>query len=273
MDFVSRVRDSAPIGNQFELFWLGQAGFVCKTAKGKLIAIDPYFSDYVQRLLPAEGLGFKRLSPPLCRADDLLFDALLISHEHADHFDADAMPAMLKNERAHVYTNKVVYAELQGMGIPEARLRLLEKGRSLPLWDELTLTAVDCDHGALAPEALGFLLDFSFAKIYYAGDTAYSPDRLQAAIDARPEVAILPINGAYGNLNGVTASQYAALLGAKVCIPCHFWTFPLHHGDPQEIIEHLPEIAQDCALRLLCQGEGFLYDGIVGADSISALNT
>jgi len=171
------------------------------------------------------------------------------------------MPAMLKNERTHVYTNKTVYGELQRMGVPEARLHPLEKGRTLTLWDGLRLTAVDCDHGALAPEALGFLLDFSFAKVYYAGDTAYSPDRLQAAVEARPDVAILPINGAYGNLNGVTAARYAALLKAKICVPCHFWTFPLHHGDPQEIIEHLPKAAEGCALRLLCQGEGFRFGG------------
>jgi len=259
MDFVRRVMDSAPAEGEFELFWLGQAGFVCKAPGGKLLAIDPYFSDYVQRIIPEEGFGFKRLSPPPCRADDLPFDALLISHEHGDHFDVDAMLAMLKNERMHIYTNKVVYAELLGMGVPEARLHPLEKGRSIPLWEGLRLTAMDCDHGELAPEALGFLLDFSFGKLYYAGDTAFTPDRLKAAVQAKPDVAILPINGAYGNLNGVSAAQYAALLQAKVCVPCHFWTFPLHHGDPQEIIDHLPKLAKNCVLRLLCQGEGFRY--------------
>ncbi|MCL1854732.1 MAG: MBL fold metallo-hydrolase [Clostridia bacterium] len=259
MDFVSRVKSSAPPEGQFELFWLGQAGFVCKTAGGKLIVIDPYFSDYVQRIIPEEGLGFKRLSPPPCNADDLSIDALIISHEHGDHFDVDAMPLMLKNERMHVYTNKVVYAELLHMKVPETRLHLMEKGMSLLLWEELRLTAVDCDHGDLTPEALGFILDFSFTKVYYAGDTAYSPDRLEAAIQAKPEVALLPINGAYGNLNGITASRYAALLQSKVCVPCHFWTFPLHNGDPQEIIENLPKQAKNCSLQLLCQGEGFRY--------------
>lgn len=259
MNFVRNVKDSAPPEGQFELFWLGQAGFICKTAGGKLIAIDPYFSDYVQRIIPEEGLGFKRLSPPPCHADDLSFDVLLISHEHGDHFDMDAMPSLLRNERMRIYTNPVVYAELRNMGVSETRLHCIKKGQTLPLWEGLCLTAVDCDHGELAPEALGFLIDFSFAKIYYAGDTAYSPDRLKAAIQAKPEVVLLPINGAYGNLNGISASQYAALLQAQVCVPCHFWTFPLHHGDPQEIIDHLPKLAKNCTLRLLCQGEGFQY--------------
>ena len=72
------------------------------------------------------------------------------------------------------------------------------------------------------------------------------------------EAAILPINGAFGNLNGKEAAEYAGLLKCKICIPCHFWTFPLHHGDPQEIIEHMGESAPDCRLMLLCQGESFL---------------
>jgi len=261
MDFLRRVRNATPEQGQFDLFWLGQAGFLIKTAEGRIIAIDPYFSDYVQRAIPEEGLGFKRLSPPPCRAEEIPFDALLISHEHGDHFDVDSIPAMLESGRTHVYTNKVVYAALLDMDVEEDRLHCMQKGESLDLFGEARLTAVDCDHGELAPEALGFLLDFSFAKVYYAGDTAFTPGRLQAAFDAKPDVAILPINGAYGNLNGVEAARFAGLLCTKVCVPCHFWTFPLHHGDPQEVIEYLPKLAKDCALQLLCLGEGYHYSG------------
>ena len=49
----------------------------------------------------------------------------------------------------------------------------------------------------------------------------------------------------------------AGKLGCKVCVPCHFWTFPLHHGDPQQIIDSIAEKAPDCELKLLCQGEYF----------------
>ena len=107
-------------------------------------------------------------------------------------------------------------------------------------------------------EGLGFILDFGFSRLYYAGDTALPLSRLQVPVKLQPEAAILPINGAFGNLNGKEAAEYAGLLKCKICIPCHFWTFPLHHGDPQEIIEHMGESAPDCRLMLLCQGESFL---------------
>ena len=69
----------------------------------------------MERLSPEEGLGFKRLMPPPCGAGELDTDVLIISHEHKDHFDVDA---------------------------------------------------------------LGFILDFGFSRLYYAGDTALTLSRL-----------------------------------------------------------------------------------------------
>ena len=239
------------------LFWLGQAGFLFKTAAGALIALDPYFSDCVQRLIPEEGLGFKRLTPPLCDADALTFDTLIISHEHNDHFDVDAIADMMKNGRTQVYTNGPSAEQMREMGLDMARVHVLKKNDPVAL-PGCTLLPVDCDHGALAPEALGCILDFGFTRVYYAGDTALTPERLKEPLRIRPEVAILPINGAFGNLNGVEAAQYAGMLQAKRCIPCHFWTFPLHHGDPQTIIDSIGTLAPDCELTLLCQGDEIL---------------
>lgn len=49
MDFVRRVNETRPAAGKVALFWLGQAGFLLKTASGQIIAIDPYFSDHVMR--------------------------------------------------------------------------------------------------------------------------------------------------------------------------------------------------------------------------------
>jgi L-ascorbate 6-phosphate lactonase len=254
MDFASRVASVHPAPREAAVFWLGQAGFLIKTHGGRLTAIDPYFSDCVMRLIPEAGLGFKRLMPPPCEADAIAFDALLISHEHNDHFDVDAIEAMMRNGRTRAYCPAQVAAEMRAMGLGMSRVEVLAKGACVDLGD-MTLTAVDCDHGTLAPDALGFLLDLGFTRVYYAGDTALSPDRLAVPLSVRPEVAILPINGAFGNLDGSEAAEYAGMLGAKRVIPCHFWTFPMHHGDPQQIIEALPQKAPDCVLTLMCQGE------------------
>ena len=72
--------------NKVAVFWLGQAGFALKTHGGKLIAIDPYLTNYVRESIPEEGDAFKRLTAPLFDPDEIAFDILLSSHEHGDHF-------------------------------------------------------------------------------------------------------------------------------------------------------------------------------------------
>lgn len=258
MDFAVKVHQTVVPKGKIEVFWLGQAGFLIKTDSGKHIAIDPYFSDCVERLIPEEGLGFKRLMPPLCAADALEFDTLIISHEHYDHFDVDSIEDMMKNGRTVVYTNAAAAKQMIDMGIDASRIRVMEKGVPVAL-DDCTLLPVDCDHGELAPDAMGIILEFPNIQLYYAGDTALTPDRLQEPIDARPDVAILPINGAFGNLDSKGAAEYAALLKCRYLIPCHFWTFPLHFGEPMSLIRCMPELAPECTLKMLCQGESALF--------------
>jgi L-ascorbate 6-phosphate lactonase len=258
MDFACRVHRTTVPEGKIAVFWLGQAGFLIKTDLGKLIAIDPYFSDCVERLIPEEGYGFKRLMPAPCAADALVFDTLIITHEHYDHFDVDAMEDMMKNGHTIVYTNSVAAKQMIDMGIDAARVRVMEKGHPIAL-EGGTLLPVDCDHGELAPQALGVILEFAHIKLYYAGDTALTPDRLRVPLEAQPDVAILPINGAFGNLDSKSAAEYAALLKCRFLIPCHFWTFPLHLGDPMSLIRFMPELAPACTLKMLCQGESAFF--------------
>ena len=83
------------------IFAVGQAGYIIKTSEGKLIAIDLYLSDCVERL---EGhMGYKRLVPKVLEADELEFDAIICTHPHWDHFDFDSVSAFLANGRTRMY--------------------------------------------------------------------------------------------------------------------------------------------------------------------------
>lgn len=258
MEWMQKVRETQVPPKQVAIFWLGQAGFLMKTHEGHTIVIDPYLSDTVERLFPEMAPGFKRLSPPPCRAEEINADVLLISHEHGDHFDTDSIETLMANGKTCVVTCGLVAAQMAEMGLDTTRIKTLGKGERAKILPECTVTAMDCDHGELAPDALGFLLDFGFETIYFAGDTALTPERLVDAVRAKPDISLLPINGAFGNLDGELAARYAAMLGTRTLIPCHFWTFPLHHGDPQQLIDAMPLEAPGVQLHLLCQGEAYI---------------
>jgi L-ascorbate 6-phosphate lactonase len=258
MEFLERLDKAKPGEKELVLVWLGQAGFLIKTQGGKIILIDPYLTDYANRILGREnGQSFRRMTAPLFDPEKIHADVLLCSHEHPDHLDIDAMPGLLKKADIKCYTNITSINELEKNGIDASRFNVLKKGMNV-IPDEFNLTAVDCDHGDLAPEALGLLLDFGFTAIYYSGDTAYNKKRLADALGRHVDTALLPINGAFGNLNAKEAAQLANDLKAKLCIPHHFWTFPAHDaplGSPRDALETFPVYAPECTLRLAAPGE------------------
>ncbi|MDR0583083.1 MAG: MBL fold metallo-hydrolase, partial [Treponema sp.] len=193
MEFLEKLDKAKPGEKELILVWLGQAGFLIKTQGEKIILIDPYLTDYANRILGREnGQSFRRMTAPLFDPKKINADVLLCSHEHQDHLDIDAMPGLLKKADIKCYTNVTSIDELGKNGIDTNRFNVLKKGASVTL-DEFNLTAVDCDHGDLAPEALGLILDFGFTVVYYSGDTAYNKKRLGDALNRRVDTALLPI--------------------------------------------------------------------------------
>ena len=257
-DFLTRLEKVIPHGEELILSWLGQAGFLIKTAKGKLIVIDPCLSDYTYRINQKEhGQMFRRVAPPLCDPCQINADMLFISHEHADHCEIDSLPGLLINPESLCYTNSASIKEAASNNIPTDKFHEIKRGGIIN-FDEFKFSAVDCDHGTQSPEAMGFIFDFGFVSVYYSGDTSYNKERLADVITRGVDVALLPINGAFGNLNAQDAARYAGDLGAKLCIPHHFWTFPGHEGplgNPKDAIEFFPKYAPGCILRLCTPGE------------------
>ena len=53
----------------------------------------------------------------------------------------------------------------------------------------------------------------------------------------RPNVAVLPIGGHF-TMDPKEAALALELLGVRRCIPCHYGTFPLLKGTPEELRRH-----------------------------------
>jgi L-ascorbate 6-phosphate lactonase len=244
------------------IIWIGQAGFLLKTPGSKIIAIDPYLTDYVYKLLNKDyGYGFKRMTASVFKPGEIVIDYLFSSHEHGDHLDVDAIFELLNNNRTTLYANAESKKIAVDAKVPEEKITLIKKDMALS-FDEFELIVTEADHGEFCKEAFGFIFDFGFTKVYYSGDTCYNSKVLKKAIDLKPQVALLPINGAFGNLNAEDAARLANRMQSKVCIPHHFWTFPLHKGekgDPIDALKAFPEYAPGCRLVMLSPGEAFMF--------------
>ncbi len=253
-----RIQETTVELGSLAIFWISQAGFVFKTPTGTVIYVDPFLSNCVARLLPTYGYGFKRIMGTPIEAEEVEADFVISSHSHPDHFDYDAIPILAKNPRIHFVGAPDCRVEYQKLGIPEDRYTICKEGQTLDFGD-FSLTGVYADHGESAPEALGILLTVGDIKVWHVGDTAYRPDKWQDVFEMRVDVILPPINGAFGNLDSIQAAKLAGDAGAKIAIPCHFWMFVEHNGDPAQFMEGCKEHAPEVKPLLMTQGELFVY--------------
>ncbi|MBR7097973.1 MAG: MBL fold metallo-hydrolase, partial [Clostridia bacterium] len=114
---------------------------------------------------------------------------------------------------------------------------------------------IRCDHGADTPHAIGLLFEIAGKRIYMMGDTAYRPDWLDDESIKGVDLLILPINGAFGNLNSSEAAHVVKALAPKLAVPCHYWNFAQHFGSPYDFMTEMEALCPEIPYLLMRQGE------------------
>jgi len=235
------------------IYWLSQAGFVFKSPSGRVVYIDPYLSDVVERLF-----GFKRMMACPIPAEEVDADLLICTHEHFDHLDIDGLPIVAKNPRVKFAGPIECVKEFKKMGIAPERCILLEEGKEIWL-DGIGIHVVFADHGELAPDAVGVVLEMDKVKVYHTGDTAYRPVEFEPAIKLRPHVLVPCINGRFGNLNAHEAALLTQAVKPQLAIASHFWMFVEHNGDPSGFLEDCARLAPEVQTLVMKPGERLLF--------------
>jgi L-ascorbate metabolism protein UlaG (beta-lactamase superfamily) len=91
-------------------------------------------------------------------------------------------------------------------------------------------------------EAAGIVIELeNGTKLYFAGDTCVFGDMQLIGRIYSPDVAVLPIGGHF-TMDPTEASVALELLGTKRCVPCHYGTFPMLTGTPQQLKELAPNV-------------------------------
>lgn len=248
-DLAKRIAETQVTPGQVAVFWLGQAGFAFKTAAGRIIYIDPYLSDAAERLF-----GFRRLMPSPLRPEEVVADAVISTHEHADHLDPDALPVIARGTAALFVGSPGCRTGYEKLGIPSRRVVCLPAGGTMQLGG-VRLIAVAADHGEQAPDAIGVVLDFDGLAVYHTGDTALGPQLANAVADLQVRLLLPVINGAYGNMTARDAASLTAAVRPGTAIPIHFGMFAEHGGDPEAFRRACAEMAPEVEVLILEPGQ------------------
>ena len=149
-------------------------------------------------------------NPEIPDVSDL--NAILITHEHADHFDIEKLKMLLsKNLQAKVITHAAVGSKLQEVGI---EYMPIESGERIEVGG-VSIESCGTDHaiiyGSSSPcRNTG----------YFIADTFYIPgDALHDTPSRRVEILALPTGGPWMKVS--EAIDYAKSLKPKVVIPIH----------------------------------------------------
>ena len=154
-------------------------------------------------------------------------DYLLVTHEHFDHFNQDAIK-LLSGENTRFITNQRC-ADMFGSG------EVMKNGDMLQITDGFTIEAVPAynyteGHTQFHPKGRdnGYILTIDGLRIYIAGDTEDIPE-MSAIKDI--DIAFLPCNLPY------TMTPDQLVKAAKIIKPKV--VFPYHYG--QTDVSGLPE--------------------------------
>jgi len=244
------------------IWWLGQAGFIVKTPRGKIAVIDPFLSNSCKAIGEQNGYCLDRQVPPPLPASDLVgVDLYLVTHSHQDHLDPETIgPYRKAGGRATFVAPAQALERLQSIGIPDREATMVWPNRSITVGDLTVRATFAVPFGGDDLTHVGYLV---FVKngptIYFTGDTAYDDVLADAVAPHKPDVLATVINGAFRNLGPAEAALLAKQLRVKITIPCHHDMFIDNCQPPQMLHTSLKLQGMGDSYRLLEQGVPFRF--------------
>jgi L-ascorbate metabolism protein UlaG (beta-lactamase superfamily) len=264
----------APRTGQAGLWWLGQATVALRGAHANVL-VDPFLSAHPDRLVP----------PPFAPREVGGLHAILCTHEHWDHFDADALPELAQaSPDAVIVVPEPIAEATVALGIDAGRVVGAQPGRTIEL-DGLTVHPVPACHGIEVSDAytfgrelsdglyryLGYVVDLGDARVYHAGDTIPFDGLEDQLRELAIDIALLPINGRdperealgiVGNMDAREAAHVAEGAGADVVVPIHFDMFEANPGHPGALVDAVLRDRLDIAVVVPSRSRPFLFSPV-----------
>jgi L-ascorbate metabolism protein UlaG (beta-lactamase superfamily) len=208
-----------------QLTWLGHATFRFDSPGGKRVYVDPF------------------LGNPKCPENEKQperVDIIALTHGHSDHVGESV--ELISRFSATVVGQVELVGWLAGQGANVGEMPGTNKGGTREV-DGIKFTMTHAHHSSSGPngeylgEAAGYVVEVeNGTKLYFAGDTNVFTDMQLIGRIYEPDVAILPI-GDHFTMGPKEASIALELLGVSRCVPCHYGTFPILHGSPDELAQ------------------------------------
>ncbi|MFZ2658105.1 MAG: MBL fold metallo-hydrolase [Victivallales bacterium] len=248
---IRQINETAAKPGSICLWWIGQEGFVVKS-RNLTIFIDPYLSDYAERITAGKPNEHIRMTPAPMRADDVTnADLVICTHDHADHIDPDGIPIIAqKSPQAEFVVPQCARGTLLDFGIAERRIHTLKGNDSLEI-KGIRISGIPAKHEQFNKSEehgfpfLSYVVKIDGITLFHAGDTIPYRGQVEKVAAHDIQIALLPINGRdefrhklefEGNFTCKEAAGFATAINAGLTIPMHYDMFTLNTADVKDFI-------------------------------------
>jgi L-ascorbate 6-phosphate lactonase len=239
--------------NQAALWFLGQSGFVIKSA-GVTIAIDPYLSDSVAKVSPA----LTRSYPAPIEPSALKVDIYIATHDHLDHLDPETVIAYQHKKTTMFVGPRFVCRNFAALGVGPKNIVKIESGESKMVKGVKISGIYAVANEPAAIDTAGYKIVFANGRsIYHTADTDFSPLLMQCAPSA--EVGLFCINGKWGNLDVEQAAELANKVKPRFAIPHHYDLMKLNSENPETFKYQMNFINPKIEVKILKPMQPFVW--------------
>ena len=245
-------------GQEDAVYRLGHSTILLRL-DGEFILLDPMFSE---RAFPVQWMGPKRFHQPPISIEALpAIKAVIISHDHYDHLDKQAIKA-LKDKVETFITPLQVGQHLREWGVPNDKITELDWWQETRL-ETIRITATpaqhfsgrglfDRDHTLWA----SWVIQGWDSKVFFSGDTGYFDGFKEIGEKFGPFDITLMETGAYNehwtdiHMMPEQSLQAHIDLKGKVMVPIHNGTFDLSLHDWFEPLARIQQLADENQVQI-----------------------
>jgi len=248
-ELAEEIKGYKPARGAAAFWWLGQLGYVVKTASVTL-CFDAYLS-------PDRGRKVRPLFEP---AEVTFADFIFGSHDHLDHIDRRSWPgiAIASPNARFVAPEKFVGSLSADLNIDMDRFIGLDDEKTFrdPAIPDFKIRAIAAAHEFLDPDpitglhdSLGYIVDADGVRIYHSGDTCIYEGLETRLKNSGPiDLMFLPINGrdairysgnCLGNMGFAEAVDLAGAVAPRLAVPGHYEMFGNNSEDPSKFMDYL----------------------------------
>ncbi|MDB4953273.1 MAG: beta-lactamase [Myxococcales bacterium] len=225
---------TAPAAGKTKITWYGHAAFRIDTPTGKVLLVDPWIDNPVNKANAAADL-----------AGLTAVDLILVTHGHFDHV-GNAADIAKKTKAKLVATFDLGNALVANAGYPK-ELFGMDTGGNFGgtiemLGGDVAITYVPAIHSsgvgdkdAYGGNPGGFVIAVKNGPtIYHTGDTDVYGDMATIGKFAKIDLMLACI-GDHFTMGPDRAAEAVRLVKPKQVVPMHFGTFPILTGTPAEL--------------------------------------